>query len=167
MLESLKETGKNIGRGLGRTWENMSDGWHELLSRSGQALTHFVHKKDEGQPEDGSLTTFSRWGLLAAEVEETAREILVRVEVPGMEKEDCHITIEGNMLYISGEKRYARETHDSTYYIMERAYGSFQRVIPLPGNVEIDKAEAGYKNGVLTIRLPKAKSESSKVIPVS
>lgn len=162
MLEGLKEAGKSIGRGLGRTWENMSDGWHELLSRSSQALTHFVHNKDEEQSEESSLATFPRWGLLAGEVEETAREILVRVEMPGMEKEDCHIAIEGNMLYLSGEKRYARETHDSTYHIMERAYGSFQRAIPLPGNVEIDKAEAEYKNGVLTIRLPKAKSERSK-----
>ena len=71
------------------------------------------------------------------------------------------------MLYLSGEKRYERETHDSTYHVMERAYGAFQRSIPLPRNVDIDRAEASYKNGVLTVRLPKAGGEKAKSIPVS
>lgn len=84
-----------------------------------------------------------------------------------MEKEDCHVTIDGNTLYLAGEKRVERETHDSTYHVMERAYGAFQRAIPLPHNVDIDLAEARYKNGVLTIRLPKADSERAKSVPVS
>lgn len=56
------------------------------------------------------------------------------MEITGVDKEDCRITIDGNMLYLSGEKRYERETHDSTYHVMERAYGSFQRSITLPRN---------------------------------
>lgn len=126
-----------------------------------------MHSKDAEPTDNSALATFPRWSLLAGEVEETAGEIMVRVEVPGMDKDDCHITIEGSTLYLNGEKRYERETHDSTYHVMERAYGYFQRVIPLPGNVDIDKAEAGYKNGVLTIRLPKADVGKSKNIPVS
>ena len=59
-----------------------------------------------------------------------------------MEKEDCRITIENNMLYLSGEKRFERERYESTYHIMERAYGTFQRTIPLRRNVDTDKAEA-------------------------
>lgn len=167
MLDSLRQAGKNIGREISRTWENLSEGWRELLSRSNNALTHFSRNKDEALTESRTLATFPRWSLLAGEVEETEKEIVVRVEVPGMEKEDCRITIEGNMLYLSGEKRYERETHDSTYHVMERAYGSFQRSIPLPRNVDIDKAEARYKNGVLTVRLPKAGGENIKSIPVS
>ena len=167
MLDTLKQAGINIGRELGRTWENLSEGWRELLSRSSNALTHFTHNKDQAPPESSALTTFPRWSLLAGEVEETANEIMVRVETPGMEKEDCHITIEGNMLYLSGEKRYQRETKESTYHVMERAYGSFQRTIPLPHNVDTDHAEANYKNGVLTIRLPKSGSVTTRNIPVS
>jgi len=167
MLDTLKEAGKNISRELGRTWENLSEGWRELLSRSSHALTHFVRNKDNEKAGNDALATFPRWGLLAGEVEETGKEIMVRVEVPGMDKEDCQITIEGNMLYLSGEKRYERETHDSTYHVMERAYGSFQRAIPLPRNVDTNKAEANYKNGVLTIRLPKVGGEKSRAIPVS
>ena len=167
MLNSLKQAGKNIGRELSRTWENLSEGWRELLSRSNNALTHFSRSKDVEQAESRELATFPRWSLLAGEVEETEKEIVVSVEVPGMEKEDCHITIEGNTLYLSGEKRFERETQDSTYHVMERAYGAFQRSIPLPRNVDIDKADASYKNGVLTVRLPKAGSENIKSIKVS
>ena len=156
MLDSLKQAGKTIGREINRAWENLSEGWRELLSRSSDSLTHFSRNKDEEQHEHGgALATFPRWSLLAGEVEETEKELIVRVEVPGMDKDDCRITIEGNMLYLSGEKRFERETHESTYHVMERAYGLFQRAIPLPGNVDIDQAEASYKNGVLTVRLPK------------
>ena len=171
MLDSLKQAGKNIGRELNRAWENLSDGWRELLSRSGDSLTHFAHGKGVEEAAAGApstpLANFPRWSLLAGEVEETGKDVVVRVEVPGMDKEDCRITIEGNMLYLSGEKRFERETHDSTYHVMERAYGAFQRSIPLPRNVDIDKAEASYKNGVLTVRLPKSGGDTAKSIPVS
>ena len=167
MLDSLKQAGKNIGRELGRAWESLSEGWRELLSRSSDALTHFSRNKNESQPGSSALATFPRWSLLAGEVEETDKDILVRVEVPGMEKEDCRITIEDNMLCLSGEKRFEREASDSTYHVMERAYGVFQRTIPLPRNVDAARAEASYKNGVLSIRLPKVAGENGKTIPVS
>jgi len=168
MLDNLRLAGKNIGRELGRTWENLSEGWRELLSRGGNSLTQFSSSKDEALARSGStLATFPRWGLLAGEVEEMDKEIIVRVEVPGMEKEDFSITVEGNALYLSGEKRYERESRDSTYHVMERAYGSFQRTIPLPHNVDADSAQASYKNGVLSIRLPKVVSESSRTIKLS
>lgn len=165
MLDSLKQAGKNIGRGLGRTWESLSEGWRELLSSS-DALTHFSRNKVDAQEGNGALATFPRWSLLAGEVEETDKEILVRVEVPGIEKKDCRITIEGNVLYVSGEKRYERESHGSTFHVMERAYGSFQRAIPLPRNVDADNAEASYRNGVLSIRLPKSGADNSRNVQV-
>ena len=181
MLDSLKQAGKHIGRELGRAWENLSEGWRELLSRGGDSLTHFSHAKPAaaagGEPEEREAAggerlaapgNFPRWSLLAGEVEETANAIVVRIEAPGMEKEDCRISIEGNMLYVSGEKRFERETHDSTYHVMERAYGAFQRAISLPGNVDIEQANASYKNGVLSVRLPKTGGgATARNIPVS
>lgn len=167
MLDSLKKAGRNAGRELGRTWENLADGWRELLGRSGDALTHFAHRKDEGKTEIATRDGFPRWSLLAGEVEETAQEIVVRLELPGMEKENCRVTIEGNLLCLSGEKHFESETGDSTYHIMERAYGSFQRTIPLPRDVDSGKAEASYKNGVLIVRLPKIGSGSAKTITVA
>lgn len=160
MLDSLKQTGKNIGRGLGNTWESLSEGWHDLFRQSKGALTHFSHKQD-------TKAGFARWGLLAGEVEETDREFVVNIEMPGMEKKDCRITIEDNILYLFGEKHFSRESHQSTYHVMERAYGTFQRAIPLPGNVDANLAEASYKNGVLHIRLPKVAGEAGRKITVT
>ncbi|BBI99002.1 hypothetical protein FGKAn22_06950 [Ferrigenium kumadai] len=167
MLDSLKQAGMNIGREINRAWESLSEGWRELLSRSSNALTHFSRGKEEAAVTGSDLARFPRWGLLAGEVEETAKDILVRVELPGLEKEDCHVSIEGNMLYMSGEKRIERETSDSTYHVMERAYGSFQRAIPLPRNVDADQAEASYRNGVLTVRVPKSAVASGTTVRIS
>lgn len=170
MLDSLKQAGKNIGRDLSRTWENISEGWRELLNHSSEALTQFTRHKN-GEPGEhgasGIRPAFPRWSLLAGEMEETDKEIIVRVELPGMEKEDCHITIDGGMLYLRGEKRFERTTQDSTYHVMERAYGAFQRAIPLPRNVDTNDAQASYKNGVLTVRLPKLGGEKGRTIPIS
>lgn len=166
MLDSLKQTGKNIGHEINRAWENLSEGWRELRSRGSGALTHFSRSKDDRRNGNGSLPIYPRWSLLAGEVEETEKEIVVRMEIPGMEKEDCRITIEGNMLHLSGEKHFERDAEDSTYHVMERAYGAFQRTVALPRNVDMDMANASYKNGVLTVRLPKTEDENAKYIPV-
>lgn len=167
MLSSLKQTSKTIGREITRAWENLSDGWRELLGHSSDALTQFTRHKEEEQSEGSALAAFPRWGLLAGELEETGQDLVLRVELPGLDKEDCSIRIEGNMLYLSGEKRMERETQDSTYHVMERAYGAFERAIALPGNVNADAAQASFKNGVLTVRLPKTASESAKSITVA
>jgi len=171
MLDSLKQAGKYIGRGLSRTWENISEGWRELVHHSSDALTHFTrNNKDEEEEERGAGGTslaFRNWGLLAGDVEETDKEIVVRVEVPGMEKKDCQITIDGNVLYLRGEKRFERATQGSTYHMMERAYGAFERAIPLPRDIDKDKAEATYTNGVLTVRLPKSGGGKGRIVPVS
>lgn len=166
MLNTLKETGKNIGREISRAWDNLSEGWHELLSRSGDALTHFTRRKDKAD-EDSELAAFPRWSLLAGELEETPRDVVVRIELPGLDKDDCNISIEGNMLHLSGEKRFQRDTEDSSYHFMERAYGAFQRSIALPRNVNVDKAKASFKNGVLTVRLPKEGNDTAKSIEVT
>jgi HSP20 family protein len=107
------------------------------------------------------------WSLLAGELEETPDDVLVRLELPGLDKNDCSILIDGNMLHLSGEKRFERETSDSTYHLMERAYGAFQRSIALPHNVNIEKAEARFRNGVLTVRLPKEGGGGARSISVS
>lgn len=167
MLDTLKQSGTRIGHEIGRAWDSLAEGWREMFSRSSNALTQFVHGKEEQHPQDSPLAPFPRWSLLAGEVEETDKEIVVRLELPGMEKEDCQITVDGNVLYVSGEKRVERSSHDSTYHVMERAYGCFQRTIALPRNVFADRAKASYKNGVMTVRLPRSNGEKSHEIPVT
>jgi HSP20 family protein len=100
-------------------------------------------------------------------LEETQKDVLIRLELPGLDKDDCSIRIEGSVLYVSGEKRFECETSDSTYHIMERAYGAFERTIALPRNVDVAQAEARFKNGVLTVRPPKVGRDKGTTIAVS
>ncbi|KXB32702.1 heat-shock protein [Dechloromonas denitrificans] len=167
MLENLKETGKSISQEISRAWDLLSDGWREIFNRSSNALTHFSGGKDMPHPAGNNLLPYPRWSLLAGEIEESGNEFIVRLEVPGMDKENCQVRIEGNRLILSGEKQLERSSETSSYHVMERAYGAFQRIIPLPGSVIEDKAEASYRNGVLTVRLLKRGPETSMTIPVS
>jgi HSP20 family protein len=97
---------------------------------------------------------------------ETKKSIVVQVEIPGIDKEDCDIRIERDTLYIRGEKHLDREHIGDTYYLMERAYGRFERVIPLPPNVDTDGAKASCRNGVLTVELPKTASAAARRLTV-
>ncbi len=167
MLDSIKQAGKNIGRELNRAWENLSDGWRELLSRGNNSLTHFDPGMKEGQPTDEAGMDFPRWGLIASEIEETAGDLVVRIEIPGVEKQDCTIRVEGNTLSVSGEKRLVRESGNSHYHAVERAYGFFERRIALPRHVNAEGATANAVNGVLVVRLPKAATDTVRDIPIS
>ena len=167
MLDSLKEAGKSIGHEIGRAWDAVSDGWRELFNRSGNALTHFSHTREVSPPPGAIFAPYPRWSLLAGEVEETEKEIIVRIELPGMDKQDCQVIIEGNRLILSGKKHFERISDDSQFHVMERAYGAFERSIALPKSVRDEQAEASYINGVLTVRLPKHETTQSRSIPVS
>jgi len=164
MFESLKKVGKE----LNHAWENLAEGWRELLTRSGNALTHFGQPVKRADEEETVFpAALPHWSLLAGEVTETAREVIVRLEAPGMEKEAFDLSIEGNQLLVYGEKHWACESHDERYHLLERAYGSFQRLIPLPGTVDGAAAKASYRNGVLTIKLPKTETTAANKITVS
>jgi len=102
----------------------------------------------------------------AVDVSETEEAIVVRADVPGLEPEDLEISLSGNFLTIKGEKKQEREEKKENFYRMERLYGSFVRSIELPAEVEADKVEATYKNGVLKIVLPKKAEAKGKTIKV-
>ncbi len=104
------------------------------------------------------------WGDFAPQmdVSETDKEILVSAELPGMEPEDIHITVDHGTLTISGEKRAEKEEEGKRYYRVERSYGAFQRSIPLPEGVDENKIDATFKRGVLKIRLPKTPEAQGK-----
>lgn len=87
---------------------------------------------------------------------EGEKEIVVSAELPGMDDKDIDVSLSKNELTIKGEKKEEKEEKKENYYRMERSYGSFKRTLPLPCEVEDDKVEAQFKNGVLNITLPKA-----------
>ena len=82
MLESLKQSGRDLGQSINRAWRNSAEGWRELVHRSSEALTHFTHAKDDRCDKSKWQEGFPQWGLLAVEIEETDKEVLVRMEAP-------------------------------------------------------------------------------------
>lgn len=91
----------------------------------------------------------------SVDIAENKTGYTIRVEIPGVEKEDVKLTIEDDTLLITGEKRQEKEGNDGGYHCVERSYGSFQRVISLPADCNHEKLEAKFRNGVLTITLPR------------
>ena len=164
MLDTLKEAGRSIGNEIGRAWEALAEGWRELIGRCGDALTHFGGGHATGAPPAAG---FPSWTLLAGEVEEGEQEVVVRLELPGVDKSDCQVSISGNTLILCGTRHFERISEDSEFHVMERAYGAFERRIALPHGVVEDGAEAVFRNGVLTVRLPKAASAQARTIAVS
>lgn len=102
----------------------------------------------------------------SVDISETEDEVVVTAELPGMSKEDIKISLQDNVLYLKGEKKQEKESKGKNFHRIERRYGSFQRAFSLPVAVITDKIKANYRNGVLTIRLPKAEEAKPKEIPV-
>ena len=135
-----------------RAWEGLTEGWRELLTRGSGALTHFgTESPRKAEPPE----EFPHWSLLAAETWETAQSVVIRVEIPGMDADDLSTKVIGNALRIRGEKRSGAAQQGRRYHLMERAYGRFERHIPLPYGVNAKLAEVAYRDGVLTVILPK------------
>lgn len=100
----------------------------------------------------------------AIDLAEDENSITVKAEVPGCKAEDIDISVHGSTLTISGEKKQSQEKEEKGYYYSETSFGSFRREIDLPNEVDAAKIAAACKNGVLTIKLPKA--EVAKAIKV-
>lgn len=93
------------------------------------------------------------------DITEENERFLVHADLPGMNKEDIDVSIEGDTLTISGEKREQKKKEEGAYSHLERAYGSFQRSFSLPENVDKEKVDAQYTSGVLELSLPKTAEE--------
>jgi HSP20 family protein len=102
----------------------------------------------------------------AVDVSETADQVVIKAEVPGMEAKDIDISLAGDVLTIKGEKKSEREEKKENYHLVERTYGSFSRSLKLPTAVDADKIEASYKQGVLTVSCPKKEEVKPKAIEI-
>lgn len=102
----------------------------------------------------------------ALNVAEGEHSFTITAELPGVAKEDVSITIENGVLTIAGEKKREEEHKDKSWHRIERVYGSFQRSMTLPKGVDGDRADASFKDGVLTIELPKTEQAKPKTLKV-
>ena len=159
---------RNIKDGIGKAWDNFSHEWSQFMDKTSGALTRFTPmKKEEEVSGSKDLANHSpRIGFMATEVMESEDSVVARIEAPGMEAGDFTVEVVGDNLVIKGSKSMKREEKKGHYHVMECAYGSFTRSVPLPTEVEVSKAKAKYKNGVLEITLPKTESGKRKRIEV-
>ncbi|HET7903413.1 MAG TPA: Hsp20/alpha crystallin family protein [Candidatus Eisenbacteria bacterium] len=108
---------------------------------------------------------FGEWTPVI-DVLEGKDELVVKVEVPGIEPKEISLTLAEQVLTINGEKKYEKEEKDEKFYRMERAMGAFSRSVRLPIPVDINKVAAVFKNGLLTVTLPKSKEVKGTAIPI-
>jgi HSP20 family protein len=94
---------------------------------------------------------------------ETEKNVEVKAELPGLERKDIDITLDRDLLVIKGEKKEEKEEKDRYYHRVERRYGTFCRSVRLPAKVKDEKIDATFKDGILTITLPKVETEVKKV----
>ena len=102
----------------------------------------------------------------AIDVMETNEEFQIRAELPGVEKKDVKLSVENGVLLISGHREQEKEEKGKRYHKIERAYGNFARSFTVPETVDAEKVTAEFKNGLLTVRLPKSEKARPKSIEV-
>jgi HSP20 family protein len=115
--------------------------------------------------EEGGLWPGERM-FPSLDLSETEAAIEVRMDIPGMEAKDLDIQVNGNLLTISGERKEEKEEKGKTFHRVERRSGSFSRTVTLPAPVREDAVDAQYKNGILTVKLPKTEEAKAKKINV-
>lgn len=133
--------------GLGRLQDEMNDLFNQFFT---------------GWPTESSMGSY--WP--AVDISEEDENIVVRAELPGVERDDIDISVQGNTLSIRGEKRQRKDEESGNYRHVERRMGSFQRVFTLPTEVDAEKIEAHHRDGILTVTLPKSESAKPKRITV-
>ncbi len=102
----------------------------------------------------------------SVDIYEDGNEVVVKAELPGIDKDDLNVTITENSLTISGEKKQEEKVDKKDYHRIERRYGSFTRSFRLPEAVNGDRAKASFKDGVLEVRLPRTKEARQKKIAI-
>jgi len=138
----------------------LAEGWQDLWNKARNAITRFTPSAEDDR------AGANRWSLLSAEMHEGGDDVTVAIEAPGMNKEDFEIFIDGMNLVVKGSKHSSREVTEGHYHITERAYGRFERVLPLPAEVDQEHTKANYRNGVLTLTMPKSRAVAPRVIRI-
>ena len=130
-----------------------------------RGLERFFGRAPKGNGNGGEAISEQLWEPLT-DITEDDKEFLVKVELPEMKKEDVKVTVEKGTLRISGERKAEKEEKTKKYHRIERSYGTFLRAFTLPDGADGAKVNAGYKDGVLTVRLPKTAEAKPKAIEV-
>lgn len=171
----MTKLAEHLKQGADRAWESLAEGWRELSARARGAQTRFRPAPASGPvtspqkaavPVQGPLP-FGGWAFMASDVFDDDDKVVVRIEAPGMRREDFNIELQGDTLTVWGEKRSDREVNRGRYSVVQCAYGSFRRDVALPVAVKADKTKATYRDGVLRVELRKADEARARRIAVN
>jgi len=124
-------------------------------------LGDFCYPSASGQEDSGVWN----WNP-AADIYETDDNIVIKAELPGIDKKDIAVDVKNRVLTLKGEHSSEDETKEDNYYRRERRHGRFERAFTLPTEVDLDKIKADYKDGVLKIEIPKLQEKKPKKITV-
>lgn len=136
------------------------DPFQELVSWSNR-LNRSLTDTMGGRTED----SFGTW-VPPVDIFEKDHNLVIRAEVPGIDKKDIDVRIENGVLTLHGERKQETEINEDNAYRLERTYGAFTRSFSLPTTVDATKIQASYKDGVLEIRVPKAEAARPKKIEI-
>ena len=116
-----------------------------------------------GQGENSAITSWAP----AVDIYETENELVLKADLPGVTEKDIDVRVENNMLTVHGERQFDTKVKEDNYLRVERSYGSFSRSFSLPNTVNTEAISAEYKNGVLTVQLPKRAESKPKQVKVN
>ena len=116
--------------------------------------------------EGGTETEETSW-MPTVDISETGNGYEIRADLPGVSEDDVNVSVTDNVLTVRGEKRQEEETEGKNYHRVERRYGSFQRRFTLPKHIETDAIKAEFKDGVLTLGIPKAEAAKPTEVPIT
>jgi len=100
------------------------------------------------------------------DIYETEDAIVLRAELPGVDPKEVEVRVEDNTLYLKGERKFEKEVKEQNYHRVERSYGSFARSFSLPNSISTDKVKAEFKDGLLTLTMPKREEAKPKTIKI-
>jgi HSP20 family protein len=121
---------------------------------------------DDGFPRPLAGALWDTASVPTMDLYQTEDNVVVKMGLPGVKPEDIQISVTNGVLSIRGEVKEEKEEKEKTYHLRERRYGSFSRSVTLPSNVSIEKSDAEFDNGILTLTLPKAEEAKAKTISV-
>jgi HSP20 family protein len=141
------------------------DPFRDLMNLQDEVNRLFRRSFFRGTEVPASVETAATWAP-AIDMYEDDDRLTVEVELPGLEAKDIDISLGDDILHIRGERKFEGEVKEENYHRIERAYGYFERNIPLPRKVDENKVAASVAGGVLKIEMPKAEETKPKQIPI-
>lgn len=139
--------------------QDLSRDLTDIQTQMNRLFDNFV-----GQPTSSGLA--ERVWAPAADMYETKNEVVITAELPGLGEKDIHLSITGDLLTIQGERQWTGDVQDASHYRRERWFGKFERTFSLPMPVESGQIKATYRDGVLTVKLPKVEEIKPKEIKI-